>query len=394
MKKRLGFTLIELLVVIAIIAVLIALLLPAVQQAREAARRTQCKNNLKQLGLSFYNYESTFGSFPPCINALCPAKSTGATSGFFTWANFGEGLQTQSAAQEDSNVHVYSEYLLPYLDQTNVYNLINFNMPIGYGSSTGGPCAFTVDSTAPQKNYVAQDSRIGSAVLTAFICPSTPRSGGTLNYLNDNYAGSMSATNYWEIGSPSDYWPTESDTTPIGFAGGKKDAILDANDDSGALCCTVAMVTDGLSNTSILGEIAGTEQIWCQGKNYGNSGYGASSPGLGGGVSRAGSVWYDFQKAATQLNPYIPGSITGSGATLGHSTGTPGQFVNGINNGTPTDPARPGKDNYHYTLYGFHPGGANVLMGDGTVRFLSANIDWSTAAAIFIRNDAQVVGNF
>ena len=95
--KRLGFTLIELLVVIAIIAVLIALLLPAVQQAREAARRTQCSNNLKQIGLALHNYHDTFNKFP------------------LSSVNTGLSLSSAFAA------------ILPYLDQTNNYNLYNFS---------------------------------------------------------------------------------------------------------------------------------------------------------------------------------------------------------------------------------------------------------------------------
>src|SRR5882757_8514625 len=100
--KRRGFTLIELLVVIAIIAVLIALLLPAVQQAREAARRTQCKNNMKQLGLALHNYESSVTMFPP---NLVPGVNFNYSAG-----NWG-----------------VLAYLSPYLDQSAVYNLMNLN---------------------------------------------------------------------------------------------------------------------------------------------------------------------------------------------------------------------------------------------------------------------------
>ncbi|HEY2252736.1 MAG TPA: DUF1559 domain-containing protein, partial [Planctomycetaceae bacterium] len=105
MRHRRGFTLIELLVVIAIIAVLVALLLPAVQQAREAARRSQCRNNLKQIGLALHNYHSSYNTFPPgyVAGAIYPATSCG-------WG--------------------WCAQLLPYLDQTPLYNSINFQLPI------------------------------------------------------------------------------------------------------------------------------------------------------------------------------------------------------------------------------------------------------------------------
>src|SRR6202453_5129407 len=110
--RRRGFTLIELLVVIAIIAVLIALLLPAVQQAREAARRTQCKNNLKQLGLALHNYHGSFNCFP---FAQETGNSCAGNINFNEWSAISQ--------------------LLPYFDQANIYNLINFSTGISANSS-------------------------------------------------------------------------------------------------------------------------------------------------------------------------------------------------------------------------------------------------------------------
>ncbi|MFN0196198.1 MAG: DUF1559 domain-containing protein [Planctomycetaceae bacterium] len=148
---RRAFTLIELLVVIAIIAVLIALLLPAVQQAREAARRTQCKNNLKQLGLAVHNYSDTFNILPPAaINA-----------GTATCASI---FPTGVGATRNITGHFL---LLPYLDQANLYNLANFNIP--FGNVDAGGCGFG-------SNPVDSQSATLGRKLPALRCPSdTPR---------------------------------------------------------------------------------------------------------------------------------------------------------------------------------------------------------------------------
>ncbi len=158
-RRLRGFTLIELLVVIAIIAILIALLLPAVQQAREAARRTQCKNNLKQIGLALHNYHDTNKALPSGSIVLLNAAGT---------QYFGHGWTWHAS-------------ILPYMDQATMYAAIQGPNDGGLGSESGG--------TASPKQTLA-----GATVLSMFWCPSQPdvtqgvQKGG---YSPSNYNGNM-----------------------------------------------------------------------------------------------------------------------------------------------------------------------------------------------------------
>jgi len=161
-KRKRAFTLIELLVVIAIIAILIALLLPAVQQAREAARRAQCKNNLKQLGIGMHNYHDTYGQFPPTIFAI----------------NGNQGPQRWSQGEKGSHL----VHLLPFVDQQPLYSRIDFK-----------------NRRADRRNWPRIDDqprwgkKFRSYIVPTYLCPSdgAPKHSNGGDRARTNYAGSM-----------------------------------------------------------------------------------------------------------------------------------------------------------------------------------------------------------
>lgn len=185
-----AFTLIELLVVIAIIAILIALLLPAVQQAREAARRTQCRNNMKQMGLAMHNYHDVYRSFP-----------------YGLW---------------DDDSYGWGTFLLPYLDQATIYNQINFSGPGEIDAQSGGFMA-----------NLTQGSNIVNTPLSVYMCPSAP--------LKPRWNGFVPArTDY--LGSTG----TSDD--------GAFQRMTDGNPLASIPIVSLAFFTDGTSNTFTIGE--------------------------------------------------------------------------------------------------------------------------------------------
>ena len=180
-SRQRAFTLIELLVVIAIIAILIALLLPAVQQAREAARRTACRNNVKQIGLAFHNYHDVFGRFPAAFTANAGASIF----------DIGEGPGPRNDVEVDCNIHTWVERILPYMDQGNVYQGINFDTMMGALNPDGTgiptcPGVSTKGGNASGGFQAAHSPASLNAVSPAFICPTAPHpSNKVAPYLDD-----------------------------------------------------------------------------------------------------------------------------------------------------------------------------------------------------------------
>lgn len=218
MKKRKGFTLIELLVVIAIIAILIALLLPAVQQAREAARRSTCKNNIKQIGLALHNYHESFTSLPS-----------------------GSIVQLNAAGDKYSG-HGWTWHatILPYLDQAPLYNKIQGPASSGMGAESGG-------STSTKQRLA------GRTIIPVFWCPSQPdvRQGPAKDlYGTSNYNGNMGTL----IGNSGDNCYGGAITTAAQMAA--KGGCMGAD---GIFFISSGVkfrdITDGLSNTIFVSEV-------------------------------------------------------------------------------------------------------------------------------------------
>jgi len=305
-------------VVIAIIAVLIGLLLPAVQKVREAAARMQCSNNMKQIGLAEHGFHDAFGKF------TC------------SW-----DYEQPKPPQRPTGVsHNWSVYLLPYLEQDNIYKQYNFDA-LTY---PGGP-------------LVSQNPTLVQVPLKVFQCPSSPNRGRIYNFpvpanvLPAMPAGTLtaSASDYTAITGMREWntlvapLPSEPDLTDIG----QRHGVLRGTTQDPSIAASfspqmrIADITDGTSNTFLVGELAGRPDVYNARRQVIAPGV---NPGAGWGDGFNGEHW--------------PNGTTADGNLVGSSVPKGTCLINCSNLQS-------------RGMYSFHTGGVNFVLADGSVRFFS-----------------------
>lgn len=331
LRVRRGFTLVELLVVIAIIGILVGLLLPAVQAAREAARRMQCANNLKQIGLAFMNHESTYKYFPtgpydgdPSLPGMVYNEPVGA---------YESGTTCCNSASPKGWSHWFK--ILPFIEQNNVYNMANFSLP-------------PIHSGRPA-DYNGEDS-VARVLIPTYYCPSRrgPTGYGTALFGRSDYAG---CAGFYQ-GEVHEGWgdipapplgmaPRRNERTPENFGDspGRKGMIVWSAQGAKR---RLADAIDGLSSSIVAAE-----------KCLPRTRFGAD----GGDNERWNNAGWDecvirwHFPPKSDMDPSIP------------HTGTPAAFNNGTTNV------------WRRYFGSSHPGGLNAVYGDGSVRFSSFQVD-------------------
>jgi prepilin-type N-terminal cleavage/methylation domain-containing protein/prepilin-type processing-associated H-X9-DG protein len=368
---RRGFTLIELLVVIAIIGVLIALLLPAVQAAREAARRAQCVNNLKQMALALHNFESSHGAFP----------RSGEHPVVFTDGNTYKTQDYQSAFT----------LMLQFMEQSNVFNAYNLemrhNQPENFTAS-----AASVNTFLCPTNPLASDRTGGYGKDVAgygcsdyAIAPYTEldllgRPTGHPNYgvapglkklslaalTNGPYPVEL-YTKYTASGSQT--YVSSSKTVHLDPTKGKIDPYWNGP--------TIASVIDGTANSMVIYEDVGrSPRMWeTIGQNLAASSGGYLDPVTG--EARCHWRWAE-PDSASGISKLINNART-QGFVLGRPA-LPGEC--------PWNAHDCGPNN---EVFSFHPGGSNVAFGDGSVRFLKETVDGKTLRALLTKGEGEVI---
>ena len=335
--KRNAFTLVELLVVVAIIAILASLLLPAVQQARESARRAKCENNLKQIGLAVHNYVSTYGYLP---QSRRPAGNTSAP-----------------------RVAGFTE-LLPFLEQTN--------LSTSYDVS---------------KNWSdPANAAVVQSVIPVLVCPSSVEPTRL-----DGDPNTKSTPGGWQpnVAAVTDYSATigvDAKLLTNGLVDSAGDGILPRDngyDSTKPLSATnhpvslprFSDVTDGLSNTILIAESAGRPYRYIKGgvRVTKDADFYTTNPPLTGNVVNGGG----WSRPATEL--VIRGAYNDGSTWTGTPAGTDVLYAVNRTNGGAYDFTTANADPTYGSLgsgevYGFHPGGANVVLGDGSVRLINREI--------------------
>jgi prepilin-type N-terminal cleavage/methylation domain-containing protein/prepilin-type processing-associated H-X9-DG protein len=333
-SKRSGFTLIELLVVIAIIAVLIGLLLPAVQAAREAARRSQCVNNLKQLGLALHNYHDTAGCLP-----------------------WGQG----PLGCNDWN---YLSLMLPHLEQTAVFNSLNFGRRDALNGFACAGHAFNTTATRTSLTFAVCPSDNGNRLTSP---------DGRLSY----YANSGSTPVLFTTttnGLPNGLFSTVPETGPISFSS----------------------VTDGTSNTAALSERVMGTGLYDQRvtRDYGTPTASFSSIGT---VEPMTTPEPFRASCLSSGDPRKPGVALGAGRATGvvWHMGNPnsGRYNHVMTPNTWSCMETGGNSNGAMTASSRHPGVVNVAMGDGSIRAVKNTIAVTVWGAIGSRNGGEVVSS-
>ncbi|MCU0876954.1 MAG: DUF1559 domain-containing protein [Pirellulaceae bacterium] len=341
-RARRGFTLVELLVVIAIIGVLVALLLPAVQAAREAARRSQCSNNLKQIGLALHNFENTYGYMPP-----------------FDF-DFTANPNPANPLGDQRQGHPPLAMILPFMEQGNIASAVRTDFS-------------AIDPANWPPNW---GTNIAAGVtVKSYVCPSTPTR--TLDLSPYFIGAGLPNAGPFVIG-PADYAAVKgyhdnfqaacAPLSPSGSGNGGALGVEGRMQPPGTLLigkAKFADIIDGTSNTLLMAESAGRHQVYSRGRKP----VSPNTPGTAGWSLNGG---YSDVNNAIQIRGFDNLGLSMHGGCCA---------VNCTNGGSTAA----------YQLFSFHPGGVNILRCDASVSLLSESIATGVLGGLASRAGAEVI---
>lgn len=362
--RRLGFTLIELAAATAVGSLLLAVMLPAVLSAREAARRSQCLSNLKQISLANLNYNDIHGRFVPAyvatFNVDCPEVC----------------FCGQVSTQNDFNLHTWGSLLLPFLEADTLYGRIDVKSPLF--SPIDMTATVGQNYTAPNSGCPATDpcaaTRPTAQIVPTFLCPTSPRSQNPFVEKTQDWNCFWSCFGFTRLSGASDYHAIGGFyhellsfyTSANGKPPEDRRGVLNDRD------CGVPMqnIIDGLANTIFCAETGGLPDLWIRGVKQP-----LPSPVKGWVVSNPGGCWACFRNAELW--------VTGSSYS-GLSKGSTSAIC--VFNCT--------NETYLNFIYSFHPGAGGVAMCDGSSRMLRENISPVVLCNLVTYRGLEPVGNF